>query len=415
MSWEDRLTKPYYKSPSGRQLYFDFEDLTQKQTKNAKLWAFTGLADPYVQEFGISDRNFPSKCIFSGEDHDRLATAFVEMLSESGIGEFLHPLRGVMRVVPLGEFTISEPLKTAGNQSIVDVTFWRAGTLQPNTQPDASNLAQQLVQQSKQQSAQVFSTTVDVTTPDAEFDLLARAQEGVAKVDRWLGKIAATNAATRAAYDEKFGILNSAITTLIGDPIALATEMIDLALLPSRGLASIGERLEGYVNLIADLFGSSPKDDEPSLVTYEADNDLGVNEVLAKAAVLGCVQVLATSTPTTRDEAMRAIVTTEAVVVTQSDWSETKRQTNGRTDTGEDVEILQRASASALERMLGLVVRLLVEKREVLDRDWALYELCAKLYGAIDEATIDRFILSNHFAGNEILLIPRGRTVVWYV
>lgn len=414
MTWEDRLAKPYYRSPSGRQAYFDFEDLTETVNKRAKVWSFRGLALPYIQEFGIGNRRIPMRCIFSGPDCDRLASVFLDMLGEAGIGELGHPLRGVRKVVPLGDFDLSEPIKSAGNQAIVDVEFWLAGGLQPSSRIDAQAIAQQQITQGSAASADVFRYSVNVSTPDAEFDLLARVQGNLAKVDRWVGQIAKSDEATRAAYLEKIAIVNSSLTTLIGNPLALAGQIVETILLPAQAAATIGLRLQGYLSLLLDLLFASPADEEPELVVHEADNDIATTDLFARGVVLACVQILATSQPATRGEAIGAVEQAEAIVIAHRDWVEEIKQTHAKPDTGEGVEILQLASSTAIGRVIGLVATLLVEKSMVLDRDWALLELCAKIKRSVDEETLDAFVMSNRLGPDEMVIIPKGRRVVWY-
>lgn len=54
------------------------------------------------------------------------------------------------------------------------------------------------------------------------------------------------------------------------------------------------------------------------------------------------------------------------------------------------------------------------ERALVLSRDRGLVELVAELYGTID-AELDFFISSNNLSGSDILSIPKGRTVVYYI
>jgi hypothetical protein len=55
-----------------------------------------------------------------------------------------------------------------------------------------------------------------------------------------------------------------------------------------------------------------------------------------------------------------------------------------------------------------------LQKTVTLDRDRQVVELCAELYGEIDEK-LDGFIALNNFNIDEIQLIPMGRSVSYYV
>ena len=64
--------------------------------------------------------------------------------------------------------------------------------------------------------------------------------------------------------------------------------------------------------------------------------------------------------------------------------------------------------------MVDLAFSLKQEKRIVLDRAFTPIELTAELYGAVD-AQLDTLIQSNQLTGSEILEIPKGREIVYYI
>jgi hypothetical protein len=51
----------------------------------------------------------------------------------------------------------------------------------------------------------------------------------------------------------------------------------------------------------------------------------------------------------------------------------------------------------------------------ILDRDRNFIELCAELYGTVDNYYLDRFISENDFSIDELEIIPMGREVSYYV
>ena len=50
-----------------------------------------------------------------------------------------------------------------------------------------------------------------------------------------------------------------------------------------------------------------------------------------------------------------------------------------------------------------------------LDRARTIIDLSAELYGRVDDRTLNFMIDSNRLTGSEILELPRGRSILYYV
>lgn len=87
---------------------------------------------------------------------------------------------------------------------------------------------------------------------------------------------------------------------------------------------------------------------------------------------------------------------------------------NDLVDTGESYRALQNASALAVGFLVELSFTLAQEHRIILDRPRTLIDLVAELYGEIDPQ-LDFFINTNDLSGDEIIELPAGREIVFYV
>jgi len=54
------------------------------------------------------------------------------------------------------------------------------------------------------------------------------------------------------------------------------------------------------------------------------------------------------------------------------------------------------------------------ERRIILTRNRSIIDLVAELYGTVDDQ-LDFLISSNDLSGSEILEVPKGREIVYYV
>jgi hypothetical protein len=56
-----------------------------------------------------------------------------------------------------------------------------------------------------------------------------------------------------------------------------------------------------------------------------------------------------------------------------------------------------------------------MQRSITLNRDRNFIELCAELYGGVDNYYLDRFISENNLNIDELEIIPMGREVSYYV
>jgi hypothetical protein len=83
-------------------------------------------------------------------------------------------------------------------------------------------------------------------------------------------------------------------------------------------------------------------------------------------------------------------------------------------DTGEAYAAYQKVVAYATGRLVEISFSLFPERYVILDRPRALLELCAELYGRVDDSTVDALISTNKLTGDEIMEMPRGRRITYY-
>src|SRR5690606_27965092 len=123
-SWAERLQEAAYTSAGGTRIRVLYEDAGRTTSKRTTAFEFPGVNDAYVEDNGHGSRKYPLRCIFPGNNCGKLATAVEAALLERGKNKLEHPLYGTFDVVPFGDITRRDDLKSAANQAIVEVTFW---------------------------------------------------------------------------------------------------------------------------------------------------------------------------------------------------------------------------------------------------------------------------------------------------
>ena len=95
-------------------------------------------------------------------------------------------------------------------------------------------------------------------------------------------------------------------------------------------------------------------------------------------------------------------------------WRDVQFENLGEVDTGETYQQLQETVSLAAGFLAQISFSLKQERRRTLDRPHSIIELVSVLYGTVD-SEIDFFITSNNLTGSEILELPAGKDIVYYV
>lgn len=176
MAWQDRVKEGAYTSPNGRRFVFLFENVSKEVDKRTTGFNFPDADGTLVQDLGHSGRRYPLQMIFSGDNYDLEADAFDAALLERGEGKLEHPFYGVINVIPFGTIRRRDDLKTAGNQAVIQVTFWETiGVVYPTGSLDpASALLAAIGEFSVASAVQAaldfdFSSVIETTLGENEF------------------------------------------------------------------------------------------------------------------------------------------------------------------------------------------------------------------------------------------------------
>jgi len=441
-TWQARLKEAAYTSPSGVRIKFEYEDVAREFDKRTRAFDFPGVNNSYVQQNGHSSRRYPLRIFFSGANHDRVATAFEAALQEHGVGKLEHPLYGTIPVVPFGTITRVDGLKTAANQSVLDVTFWTTvGAVYPNAGADPQSEITKALGDFNVQLAQQFEASADFPSKLQQTNVKATIRKFLREVSAALQSVADTVTSVNQEFRDVQALLNEGLDVIVGQPLLLAQQISNLIQLPGRALTGIEARLDGYQRLADSIFASAAATPSSTLAsgtaltqrTIKIANDFAVSGLFALNAVAGAVVSVAAEplddegTPSTapqfstKPQALAAAEAVAAQFEAAKGWSDSGYQSleqldgagAAQVDTGEAYQALQQAVALTQGYLVQVSFSLVPERRIVLTRARTIVDLAAELYGAVD-SRLDILIASNNLTGDEILELSPGRTIAYY-
>lgn len=423
MSWEDRvLQKGAYTSPSGVRLEFDFEDVSRSTELRTAAFSFARVNGTYVQSNGHDGRDYPLKCIFSGDDCDLQADAFEKAVLEGGEGRLEHPLYGTFGVVPLGTLERSDKLVTAAGEAVVSVTFMDAlGTVYPDASMDSGLIIVAGLDIHIEAASQEFADNVDVLTV-AGLEGLKTQVAGLLDTARVaLAPAIAESADLQREFADAMDTLSQTLDLLGTAPTAYAASVMEALSIPARDVADVGAVLAAFLGLGVETrarAGSTPSD-------YAQDGTIPPGSMLAasngfQAARLfssGALAATARAASTAAYVARPAAVSAASALLTQLDahvaWSDDGYEALQQVDTGAGYQALQGLVATTAGYLVQQSFLLAAERRITLTRPRTIVDLAAELYGAVD-SQLDRLIDDNDMTGDEMIELPTGTAVVYY-
>ena len=406
MAWTDRLREAAYTSPSGTRIVFQYEDVQRGFDKRTAAFDFVDVDGTYVQDSGTSSDKFPLRIFLWGDDYDLEAERFEDLLRERGTGSLEHPIYGTVDVVPFGAVTRNDNLKRAANQAIIEVTFWQTiGLVFPTAQTDPGANVLSQVEAFNTAIAQEFEDGTNLADATTAASFRQQYDDALQSVDEFLAPVASAVDTVQNQFDAINTSINQGIDTLIAQPLDLAFQTVQLIQSPARAIQSIQARLEAYGNLAERIVGGGNSTNET--------NFRGA-DLVASGAVSGSIVSSVNNQFETRTQALDTATQLIEQFDTVNTWREENFTAVDVVDTGASYQALQQAVAVAAGFLVEIAFDLQQERRLVLTRNRNMIELCAELYGETD-SRLDFFINSNDLSPSEIIELPAGREVVYYV
>jgi hypothetical protein len=398
---------------------FAYEDVGRDYEKRTTMFEFPDVDGGYVQDNGFGPRKYPLRCYFWGDDHDLAAVRFEQLLLDRGTGRLEHPFYGTLDVVPFGSISRRDDLKTAANQSVIEVTFYTTiGAIYPSAQNSPTSEIHGSLEAFTLAAADQFEAVSDVRSAVAQANLKSTVRKLLREVSAALDVVSKATAAVRREFADALDAIHFGIDVLVGQPLQLAQQIVNLILVPARAAAGIRSRFDAYALLVERILNSAAGRGLPEIsplprIRLRAANDFAVADLFALSAVSGLILSGLDNTFTTKPEALNAIDVTRTEFDEVVTWRDTRFTELGEIDPGGSYQAL----ADAIARMAGYLIeasfQLVPERRIVLDRPRTIIDLTAELYGRVDDR-LDFLIDTNQLTGSEILELSRGRSIVYY-
>jgi hypothetical protein len=415
----ERVRTARYRSPSGATFDLQFDTVERQGSKKAAIHELPQQDKSDVQDLGQSTEKIPLTVYFTGDDFDQQADAFYSALSERGPGTLQHPRYGDIPVLPLA-WAQSEDWVAGLGRAEFKIEFVRVSdnVVFPITATSAVESVGSLAD-----AGAIAATAAAV----AEFDPISAADvsvvadgitEGLEAYAQFFADIIAEVEAVQAEITGTINDVTSTIDTLIAAPAALFGTLANLAALPARVFTNVKNKIDAYASMIIAAANIVPESYAQAVASIHSILCLFAGASVA--STIGPIQsrsqavTIADRMDDISQAVSGAIEQAEEVSFAVSAPNGPDGYRPSQAVIAQLTQAAEIARAAVLERAYSLPA----EHRTTIETERTPIDLVAEFYGDVIadfDAKLEEFIRTNDLQGNELIVIPAGREVIYYV
>ncbi|AKU42590.1 hypothetical protein [Vibrio phage H188] len=414
MAWQDRLQSCVYTSPSGAEFTLQYEDVRRKLKKKTTVFEFVSSNDVYVQDNFAGAKTYPMSVYFSGEDHDTQANEFFEALSEQGAGKLQHPIYGLLTVNATDDIEQVDRLKTGANQSAFTITFIETITdLYPSAQTNRNESAQAASTNFDNVKSEEFADGINLESVAEEQSLINEIDDFVGNVEEGLQELVDNVEDAQRFVNDVSNSITNGIDVLIGIPLTLASQCIQLVKSVTNTAGLIGAKLDSYGDMLDDIIG----DDKTTSPTHNnvGQNSVQTQDLFASSNVSATADSILATEFETRDEALTAAISVQDSFFEYVEWKERNYASVSIEDEGAGYEALLDHVTKTVGSVIESASSLQRYRNVVLERDMLVLDFAYQYFGTSDSDTVEKVILLNGLDNSDIWTIPRGTLMRYLV
>jgi hypothetical protein len=450
MAWQERLIEARVTTPDLEEYLFQYTDVSKETSMKTSTYEFSETPGALVQSFGNGALSIPLTLHIAGQDYDLDAKDLEDSLALPGVSVLEHPIYGILNVTPVS-IRRSDRLRSGGGEAIFDVVFVETII------PVAPGEEQQTVVQIEEIQTELAEINIGaflaayLAVLDA-IDAAARAIAFVNDMRDAFNEVLSTVASIQAAFNEAANFITSNIDFLLSFPDLLASSLQRLISSPAKLITSVKKRIDLFKGIQEKILtpptGANTQDTKnqllekqlisTSILSAMATVNLTPNPVATNTGDVGGVggtgatgivgvDPLGEETSgvegfLTKQDAIDSVIDlTEQYEIMQIYLDE--QQAASLTD---DLDLRFSVNDTVIQKIKQIIslttanlIRLSFDLKQeriiTLLKPRTILDLCYEFYGTTEDSKLNFFINSNVLTGEELLLVPAGREIRYYV
>jgi hypothetical protein len=448
------LLEAKYTAPSGKEFTFLWETSEKETVLKTGVFTFPDKDGAHVQHQGRGPVSFPMTCIFNGENNIEMADNFEEALGERDTAELQHPVYGIKKVIPTGNIKRKEDCVNSINESHVTITFTENITDEPGKleRVSADELEENFNEFSESAAAD-FAESITTENIGEQLQIQSTLEDEAGILNENLSGIVLSSSVTdvtgmaagnsnQADFITSMKELKDNIKNMfrssegvIQNAINIARITLNLMKLPSRTIIDLNEKIKGYTQLITQIIKQFKNDPfginniknsfastrlvlTASIASLSSGAALSITENAAgtNSGSIESGPYSSGASVLSRESVVFSAIEINNLFETIKTFEDSKIKQNVFIDSNAtSYLLLSELVYNSIQIILNMSFSLPMRRTIILDRDRNFIELCAELYGTVDNYYLDRFISENDFNIDELEIIPMGREVSYYV
>jgi hypothetical protein len=414
MAWSDRIREAAYTDPNGLRTVLPFKELTSSTEHRGTAFEFPNVDGAYVQKRGLGPRIIPMLVFFSGDDCDLEADAFEASLAVQDFGTLEHPRHGILKATPLGTVTRTDPMVEGANQVTLQIGFMETiESLFPLVEPDGGQVVRNDVETFNAAASEELDERVIIEAPSERFAFLESYKALLNNTVAVLQPLADGRDEVARDFNEIRDSIYNGIDVLIDDPLTLGFQTLQLIQAPALAAADIKAQLNAYQNLAESIYYGDGAVRTKGNGNTTA-NDFRAASLFASGATSAAALSSVNGSFKSKPEALAAANGVLELFDSVSSWRDDNHAALGLIDTGEAHTPLLKTVSRSAGQLVKISFNLAQERNITLVSPRTALDLAAELYGDVDDSLL--FLMdTNDLSGAEILELPAGKRIVYYV
>ena len=402
----ERIRELKYTSPGGSVFTLLYDEVERSGSKKLSIHDLPQQDRAIVQELGESPAPFSISGYFIGSDSDSTGDLLALSLTEKGSGLLQHPRWGDIECIPM-TWTQKESMTDGIGRVDFQIQFFPFKSTEVSTgltsTESKSDKVAQITEWAVITAVKDFVASIETATATALSSSKVYVQNIVDKFANEMRKYVSADPTLSADFEKALTVFNNDVDLIFSDPESFINNVHKILRQPWSSAAYVTEKIQSYADIVSEAISTAG-------TTW--------NEVVTACQILFGLSAGAAES------------STDGVLENRPDAIEI--ESNLDTIQQNINACISNASNSVgyvfdYEGMAGINDALVTSRRYILDNLYNLksevivivkneippIKLCWIYYKDISK--LPKFILDNKLKGEEILLLPIGRQVVFYV
>jgi len=413
MSWLEKIkTNLSITTGDGKVFNPLWTPLDKEIAYNLAVYEFPKIGGALVRRYEQKANRYDIEFYFQGADHLEQAAAFEASAADKRPWTISHPFEGSLLVHPIGFKKTNRGLNvTVYNGSVIE-------TITEDAPKATANPADKILSEKETADTLMADSYVAEVKPKAA-DLKEMGTKTKSTFE--LGKKGINNVIDSQEYFNAFNDANRAINNAVAEPLLAIRQIQAMINAPYNFISNVQSRV-GTLKSQLEMLGNSLLTIGGGLASLIPRNSKKLYENNAGTMLSAmAAATISNASYSSRREALDVIDTLVGQYNAYITNLDTLQSTSGAVldsyiPDATGIIQLSNLVSYTVSALLQIATNARQERSFILEEDDTLFTLAKRLYGLReDDSTITELIDTNKFTMQELLIIPKGRTIKYYV